>query len=323
MTDVPCGHTSLLPVRTVPALRAEASTRHSNTHVAVVGASGFIGRALLEELAAWKIPATAVVRNVATAGLPVNRIAHAKLNDALGLRRALAGADVVIQAASYVGPDLLQCEETNRLGTEAVVAAATQLGIQKIVYVSTIGVYGLGPHSGPTEQELQPEPVTYASASRLAAETYVSKHGGAIVRPGFVYGDHRRSFLSDLARISRTLDCWVDGGSARSSVISVADLATLVVALALQTPFPAYETLHACHPDPVTIYELMNLLARNGTASLPTRSLRYAEAARFAVAQSIPERYVDLVGHDHWYDASRSWSIAGLTPIRREGLHPV
>lgn len=315
-------HTEVLPLRTLPVPRRILDSRHKdhNRRIAVIGATGYIGSAVLKHLTALGIQCTAVVRRPNLLINSTTQVAIADLDDPSSLRRALYGANTIIHAASYIGTDRTLCEKTNIAGTEHVIEAARAVGIQTIVYVSTVGVYGLGPHSNATEDALAPAPVTVASTTKLAAEGIIQRAGGVVIRPAFVHGRESSSFLTGLAAITNNLRCWVDNGSARVSVISISDLASAIVALALHHNLPSNRTFHASHPDPVTIHDLVNLLVQRGVTVAPTTNLTYEDATELAAAQGIPARMIDLVGRDHWYDPTRIWSVTHHFPTRRQPI---
>ncbi|NMM91640.1 hypothetical protein B2J88_52085 [Rhodococcus sp. SRB_17] len=315
---MPHSHTELLPARTLPAARHFLDSRRPlrDRHVAVVGASGYVGSAVLEHLTTLGVPCTAVVRRPGALTPTTARVACADLDDPTSLRRALGRADTVIHAASYIGPDPTLCDRTNRVGTERVIDAADAVGVRNILYISTIGVYGLGPHTRAGESDLIPAPVTAASTTKLAAEKVIRQYGGTVLRPSFVYGGTNSPFLFGLADITTRLGSWVDNGAARASVISIGDLATAIVAVALRNEPPSGEIFHAGHPDPVTIRELVSLLARHGLTTVPENSLSFNDAIALAGERGLPPRLVDLVGHDHWYDPTPLWSLTGLNPTR-------
>ena len=323
---MPDNHTELLPLRTLPAPHRilDSQRAHHNRHIAVVGATGYIGSAVLAHLTTLGVRCTAVVRqpNLLANSLAHStlRIATADLDDPTSLRRALNGADTIIHTASYIGPDPTLCEKTNIVGTQHIVEAAAELGIQNIVYISTVGVYGLGPHTNTAEDTLTPSPVTAASAAKLAAEGAIQCAGGVVIRPAFVHGREPSPFFTGLAAITTNLGSWVDNGSARVSVISVDDLASAVAAVALHHDFPAGRTFHVAHPDPVTIHDLIHLLAHRGMTIAPTTNLTFDDATELATTRGIPARLIDLIGRDHWYDPTRIWSITDLSPTRIQSI---
>ncbi|QDQ90249.1 NAD(P)-dependent oxidoreductase [Rhodococcus sp. WB9] len=308
-------NTRPLPGETVPASTVSENGRTPSAplRVAVVGATGFVGSTVATALAAAGIHCIAVARGPQHPDIPGVVFARADLTDPGSLTAALAGADVVIHAASYTGTDPAHCAAVNVEGTENLLAAAARNGVGRVIYVSTIGVYGSGPHSGIGENEAAPVPVSALSASRLAAEHRVLAHGGCVVRPGFVHGPGDRWFVPGLIRILEALGAWIDEGRSRISIIAVHDLARLLAALAAQPSARPGDVFHACHPDPVTVRELGEALANAGRLRLPATSLTFGEATTVGARRGLTDRHLDLIGRDHWYDPTRLWTATGST----------
>ncbi len=306
------------PKRTVPVCPTEteghASRSTSTMHVAVVGASGFLGGAVLDALLSLGVTCTAVSRHPPAPTGPSMRAVAADLLDPAALTAALVGVDAIVHAASYTGSDDARCEQINALGTRNLVAAAAGHGIDHVLYLSTIGVYGPGPHRNVTEGELAPNPVTALSASRLAAENLVREHGGLVLRPGFVHGPGDRWFLPGLAHIVSTLGVWIDDGAARQSVISHRDVGRLTAVLAARTLPDEFRAsmLHLADPTPVSVHDLVHTAASHGLLTVPTTSVSYEEAVHRGRERGLSRRHVDLVGHDHHYASTRVWAHAAL-----------
>jgi nucleoside-diphosphate-sugar epimerase len=113
----------------------------------VTGATGFIGQYLVRELLAQGWEVTALVRTINRArALPeAVKWSPGEITKPNSLRRGMAGADAVFHLAALVeiGPrDLSLMGRTNVEGTRAVLELAAELGVPKIVYTSTVAVYG-------------------------------------------------------------------------------------------------------------------------------------------------------------------------------------
>jgi nucleoside-diphosphate-sugar epimerase len=118
--------------------------------VFVTGGTGFIGGEVVRQLRARGDEVVCLVRNpekgkkVADLGCG---IASGDLGDERAIRAGMSGCDAVIHAAAVyeVGipaKDRAAMKEANVGGTERVLGAALELKIPKVVYVSTVGVFG-------------------------------------------------------------------------------------------------------------------------------------------------------------------------------------
>jgi dihydroflavonol-4-reductase len=114
----------------------------------VTGANGFTGSHLVKALVERKIEVIAYVRPSSQcdrlSGLPIT-YAYGDITDRSALTVALTGVDTVFHTAAYVELGLVDTaamERVNVLGTQAVLAAAQEASVSKMVHCSTIGVLG-------------------------------------------------------------------------------------------------------------------------------------------------------------------------------------
>jgi 2-alkyl-3-oxoalkanoate reductase len=202
--------------------------------IAVTGASGFVGGAVLQELARRGHEAIPIVRRTSLAGARV--VAEWSEN---ALTAALAGADAVIHAASVIhrrDAPLSEYTAFNVHGTERLLAAARNAGSSRFVYVSSVKVYGEQPSGIVTESTATPADLGYAG-TKLEAEQRIFEcassfsRGASALRLVPVYGvgdkGNVRTMIANAARRTLVLP---GGGRARKSIVHVD-----VVARALTT----------------------------------------------------------------------------------------
>ncbi len=116
--------------------------------VLVTGANGFTGSHLVKALLERGDAVVAFVRQTSDmsrlSGCAVE-YAYGDLGDRPSLLRAMAGVDVVVHTAAYVELGVVNealMEQVNVEGTQNVLTAAQQAGVAKLLYCSTIGIYG-------------------------------------------------------------------------------------------------------------------------------------------------------------------------------------
>lgn len=119
--------------------------------------------------------------------------------DAGAVREAAKSCDLIVHLAALLTPDCkaqpVRGAQVNLLGTLNVFEAARTVGIRKVLYMSSAGVYG--PDDG-----VHPRPTTLYGAWKLAGEgiarAYFHDHGiaSAGFRPLVVYGPGRETGLT-------------------------------------------------------------------------------------------------------------------------------
>lgn len=204
----------------------------------VTGATGFIGRHLVDALAPER-EVRCLTRqrpeSDARASVSVHHVDYSRVDLGLSddvLRGAtevyhLAGATEAASAAAF--------RSANVEVTERLLARLISLGVQpRFVYVSSQAAAGPAPDAEHPKSERDPAaPIEDYGRSKLAAEHVVHAASGhlptTIVRPVAVYGPWDRAFLSIFALAKRGV--LIYPGTRRSSVntIYVADLAEGII----------------------------------------------------------------------------------------------
>lgn len=177
----------------------------------VTGATGFVGGHLVNKLVERGDDVVALVRSPTKAGnltrLGVT-ILQGDLDSVDAMRTGMAGCDAVFHvAAGYkVGVFEDGCEEMRRAniaGTDNVLEAAVAAGVERIVYVSTIGYYGntRGQVVDETFVRTDRDWLTCYDETKFKAheiaERYISQGAPVLIaQPGGIYGPGDTSDLS-------------------------------------------------------------------------------------------------------------------------------
>jgi UDP-glucose 4-epimerase len=147
--------------------------------LAITGAGGYLGSRLAAELERARIPARALVRSaVPWIATPDHRVI-----DLLGSERqvaeALEGCGAVVHLAGH--NEVVAARDPDRALAETVVAArhvadaAAAAGVDRIVFVSTVHVYGAALAPGARiDETVPPAPRGAYAVARLAAEHLVA-----------------------------------------------------------------------------------------------------------------------------------------------------
>jgi nucleoside-diphosphate-sugar epimerase len=171
------------------------------------------------------------------------------VTDVSAIRSAMRGAGLVIHLAALlhvVNPSIALQEKYERInvgGTANVVAAAIQAGVRRLVFFSTIAVYGQSGGRILTE-DTPPYPDTFYARTKLAAEKIVLEAKGAdggrmgtVLRLGAVYGRRIKGNYQRLVQsLARGRFMPVGNGSNRRTLVYDKDAARAAI-------------LAAIHPD--------------------------------------------------------------------------
>jgi nucleoside-diphosphate-sugar epimerase len=311
--------------------RTDAAPRRER--ILVTGGTGFIGSRVVPLLRAASAapdgPAVRLLRRRrpdSEAGGETGgetEIFPGDLADPTSLHGACDGVTTVLHLASRIGGDVEECRAVNEDGTRALLAEAARAGVRRIVQLGTAAVYGDGPHRGEAEGRTPERPVSPTSVTRLAGERLVLAAGGTVVRPYLVYGEGDTWVVPALVQLLRRVPHWVDGAGARLSLISAPVLAAALAELALApravtadaAAGAAGRVLHAAHPEPVRLRDLVSTVCRELDLPLPAGEITLDEARRRLDAHGPgAARPLALVTVDRWYDSGALWSQLATSP---------
>jgi nucleoside-diphosphate-sugar epimerase len=179
----------------------------------VTGATGFVGGHVAGQLRARGDDVVALVRTPSKAG-PIEQLGcelvSGDLSSLGAIRRGVDGADAVFHVAAAYELGVPKSEharmyEATVRGTENVLDAAIAAGVPRIVYVSTVGVYGNTHGVMVDESYVRPdhEYLSYYEETKVAAHTIAKERIAAgapviVVLPGGVYGPGDVSAVADV-----------------------------------------------------------------------------------------------------------------------------
>ncbi|MGQ9847424.1 MAG: NAD-dependent epimerase/dehydratase family protein [Bacteroidales bacterium] len=177
-----------------------------DNNICIVGGSGFIGTRLCQRLESKDRPFSIVDKKISPV-FPEKTIV-ADVRDVDSLRKCISGEIIINLAAEHrddVRPKSLY-EEVNVGGAKNICAVADEKGINKIVFTSSVAVYGFAPIGTDETGELHPFN-EYGRTKMLAEEIYKDWYNQApqnkllvIIRPTVVFGEGNRGNVYNLLK---------------------------------------------------------------------------------------------------------------------------
>lgn len=185
----------------------------------VTGATGFLGGRLVARLRERGDDVVALVRTPSKAGYLSDRgvrLVPGDLSDRATMTAAMEGCDAAFHLAAIykVGIPASECpemREANVAGTERALDAAIDAGMDRIVYVSTIGCFGNTHGRILKEDDPRPDGESFLScydetkyrAHEIAKDRIANGAPVLIAQPGGIYGPDDHSVLGDLIERTR------------------------------------------------------------------------------------------------------------------------
>lgn len=211
----------------------------------ITGASGFIGKSLACALAQAPKPWRLRLVGRSAARLPdfAGAMQHtiSALDGSTDWSGMLQGVDVVVHAAARVHvlhdtaiDAQAQYRRTNAEGTLRLAEQASAAGVKRLVFLSTIGIHGIG-QDRPCRETDTPAPNSPYAQSKLDAERGLQALAArtglevVVIRPPLVYGPDAPGNFARLAAIVRS-GIPLPLGSVRNlrSLVAVGNLVSLI-----------------------------------------------------------------------------------------------
>jgi len=289
-----------------------------NPLVALTGATGFIGRRLLQELPRRGFRVRVLLRRPTEIALDSGSAIIGDLARPQNMAAALADVDAVIHSAGVAhAMSGVPADDYRILNTEATIAlarAAERARAKRFVFLSSIRAQ-VGPAAaGVITETRAPEPTDEYGKSKLAAEQGLAELGidWVALRPALVYGPGVKGNVAALVRLARTPYPLPLGGlNAKRSLVAVDNLVD-AVATVLRAPGPLRRPLIVADAEPLSVPEMIAAL-RAGLGRRP---------GVFPVPAAMVALALRAAGHPDWVPRLAGAQVADAAALRALGWTP-
>lgn len=243
-------------------------------NILITGATGFIGKWLVDRLSADGFQVTAAVRNPSASMPPtVRTVAVGDITPGTDWSEALAGIDAVVHLAARVhvmkdntANPLAEFRHVNVGGTKRLARQAVEAGVRRFIFLSSVKVNGEGAEA-PYSEDDPPAPQDHYGMSKLEAEETLrcianeSNMETVIIRPPLVYGPGvGANFLRLCHLVRRGIPLPLAGINNLRSMIYVENLVDAII-VGLVQPDAAGKTYLVSDGEDVSTPELIRRLA--------------------------------------------------------------
>lgn len=230
--------------------------------ILITGNAGFIGGYLTRLLIAGGYDVIGLDKNLQNPQAKICRCITGNILDREVVLKAMAGTDLVINLAAEHKDFGISRElyfEVNQLGTRTLLECATELGVKRFLFYSSVAVYS--PSELPVSDDSPSIPANDYGESKLAAEGEVVKwqeeaddRSATIIRPTVVYGPY------NVANMYRLIDTvyrrrFLRVGALRNikSISYVENLVAATLFLIEQPQSGLFRTIYVDEPQMPTI----------------------------------------------------------------------
>lgn len=311
--------------------------------VLLTGATGFVGRAVLERMSALAhLELVTAVRKPGSE-LPgcATSVQVAGLEADTDWRKALEATNVVIHCAARVhvmndqsSDPLVEFRKVNVEGTLNLARQAAAAGVKRFIFVSSIKVNGEGTVPGKSyKADDVPAPVDPYGISKLEAEQGLQALAAAtgmevvIIRPVLVYGPGvKANFLSMMRWLAKGIPLPFGSIYNKRSLVAVDNLVDLIVTC-IEHPAAANQTFLVSDGDDLSTSELLGKMAMalgKPARLLPLPSWLLEMGARLLGKQALAQRLCGSLR----VDISKTRELLGWAPpvsveeaLRQTALH--
>lgn len=288
--------------------------------IAVTGAAGFLGRAVVRAFAQHPaIGRVVAIDRVSGDVAPGVEWALVDVRDP-SIERVLEGIDVVVHLAAVVLGDMRAAEAVNVGGTRNVAEAAARAGVKRFVHASSVAAYGFGAEGRLLTEEDPIRPLNAFPYSRTkgAAEHAlddIEKANPELevirLRPSIILGPNTHALANRMSgRISVRPGRYAEG----SQYVHVDDVVEAFRLAALSDATGAFNI----SPNDVVTYRDLATIASARLVTVPIGVARFATrmAERYRPAMGVDPGWVLIAQRPPLVSSEKAARVLGWHPKR-------
>jgi UDP-glucose 4-epimerase len=248
----------------------------------VTGATGMIGPDLIKKLVDRGCAVRALYRNQCEPDILPDTVEsiHGDITDAKTLKDAVKNIDVIFHLAAKLHinePSNDLYEEYKRInieGTRQLVKAAGSAGVARMVFFSTINVYGCSDPATILDENSELKPVSWYARTKLEAEKIVlSGIPSVVLRLAAVYGPRMKGNYPRLLNALKSRRfIMVGNGKNRRSLVHVQDVCQAAL-LAAYHPAAVKRVYNVTDGEIHTLQEIVEVMCKALGRSCPNINL--------------------------------------------------
>ncbi len=251
----------------------------------VTGANGFTGSHLVKALEQRGDHVVGLVRkssNLERLAKCQLQLVYGEITDKNALQQAMTGVDTVFHTAAYVELGIVDAAEMTRVnveGTHAVLEVAQANNIKKMVYCSTIGIFG-DTQGKVVDENFKRTQQNFSSAydrTKYEAQVLVDKFASlglpvVSILPSGIFGTDDPHFGSVVQQFLKgRLKLWA-GGDRVTGIVHVDDLAAAMILAAEKGTLGAHYIISA---GDLTTREMFAIMAERANIAAPREAPKF------------------------------------------------
>jgi len=294
--------------------------------ILVIGSAGFIGQFLVSKLAAAKYEVVGLDVNPHPAEMKdICTCLSGDLGSYQDVTNAAQGADMVITLAAKhhdFGVSREEFFEVNEAGTQTLLDAVQALGIKKLIFYSTVAVYGS--REEPSSEKMEPRPDSDYGESKHAGEKLIYRwcdvdksRTAIIIRPTVIFGPKNYANVYNLIdQIYRKRFVFVGKGNNIKSVAYVENLVDATFFL-MELMTSGVHIFNYSDEPQMTIKQIVDTIAGFLPHGVPRKKLPLWIATSFG---GVFDFMGKITGHNYTITAARMKKFATATHHRADKI---